>query len=51
MSKLKEKIILVRPFAYINLFGWEDKEVTIETKGKTIEARKLFWRIYWVGML
>lgn len=51
MGKTKERIVLIRPLAYIDLFGWEDKDVTVETKGKTVEAKKLFWRIYWVGML
>lgn len=51
MSKYKERIILFRPFAYIDLLGFEDAEVTVETKGKTIEAKKLLWRFYWAGWL
>lgn len=47
---MRERIILVGPFAYIDLLGWQGEYETIETKGKTIEARRLFWRIYWVGL-
>lgn len=45
----KERIILIRPFAYIDLLGWNDGQVTVETKGKIVEARQLWWRFYWVG--
>lgn len=52
MSVQRERIILIRPFAYISLFDWEDITVTVHvSKDKTVEAKRLFWRIYWVGML
>lgn len=50
-TKYKETVIIFRPFAYLNLFDWQDLEVTIEAKGKIFHAKQLFWRIYWVGML
>ena len=50
MSKIEsEKIVIVRPLGYLNFLGEEHEYETIQTKGKMVEAKRLFWRIYWVG--
>lgn len=47
---MNEKIIIIRPFAYVRVFDDGGQEVTISINHKTYEAKRLFWRIYWIGL-
>lgn len=49
MSKIDEKIVVVRPFAYLRLWSASETRITIETKNKEYETKHIFWRLYWIG--
>lgn len=47
---MRERIIIFKPFAYIDLLGYEENYETVETKKGVYDAKRIIWRLYWVGL-